>query len=156
MSDLSLVSRTRERYHAFFARYEQDPALFADPARFAPYVYDEAKVEAFRRKRESRTDYRGWFLMEGNEIVGDIGFKRIDRDRAEAEIEICLRDDRCKGRGLGTAGLRLALEKAREMGLKTVRASILKGNLRSRRLFARAGFRPVSEDEFFLYERLEL
>ena len=43
---IRLTERTREQSHAFFRTLEQDPALFARPEEFTPYVYDPEEVDA--------------------------------------------------------------------------------------------------------------
>ena len=49
-AEIRLRPMTPEMYHAFFREYENDPDLYLDKNEFAPYVYNEAKVDAYIQK----------------------------------------------------------------------------------------------------------
>ena len=87
-------------------------------------------------------------------MIGDLSIKNIDRQARRCELGLCLAGDRWKNRGYGTRAEQLAVALAfSELGMDTVTACCLPGNVRSRRALEKTGFRPVSrEGDFMLYE----
>ncbi len=152
---LALAESTPALCHAFFRDFKQASELFERPEDFTPYTYDAVRVEAFCAARRSDPKRRHFALLLDGEVIGDLGFKRIDRAAKTAEAEICLKNDACRNRGYGTAGLRLMLEKGfGELALEQVEADTLSANTRSQRMLKKLGFRLVREDESRRYYRL--
>ena len=152
---LRLTESTPALCHAFFRELKQAPELFERPEDFTPFVYDAQRVEAFCAARRADPKRRQFALLLDGEVIGDLGLKRIDREAKTAEAEICLKNDACRNRGYGTAGLRLMLEKGfAELGLEQIEADTLSANTRSQRMLKKLGFRLVREDESRRYYRL--
>lgn len=69
-------------------------------------------------------------------------FSRSDRADALVLDGICV-DLAARGRGIGTALLRAAADRARRIGARTVRLSVIDVNTRARALYERHGFVPT-------------
>lgn len=146
--DIRLEEETLPLCHAFFKDLEQAPELFENPADFAPYVYDPAEVDRFFARRRTGEDRKYYVILLNGEVIGEVGFKHIDRADGTAELEICLVNDRVKNRDYGTRATRLALQEGFDgLALETVTAESLLNNGRSQRVLKKNGFQPVSADE---------
>lgn len=152
---LALREKTRALCHAFYRGFVQDPDLFMDMSRFAPYRYDPVKVDAYFDRERQRTDKRGFYILLGEDVIGEVGFKHISPSEACCEMEICLQNDKVKNQGYGTAAERLALAYAfSEMGMETVLADCVLKNLRSQHVLEKLGFQLVRQDGTFRYYQL--
>ena len=148
MNAITLHAKTLELCHGFFRGFEQDAALFMDASLYESYVYDPRRVEAFFKAQSQKNDYKGFFVMLEGKPIGDVGFKRIDREKMECELEICMQSDEVKGRGLGTQAIRLALEYGfRELKMERIFADVVLKNERSRHIVEKLGFTLVGGGE---------
>ena len=155
MEELTLHERTLPLCLEFYRGFEQDKVLFADPALYAPYTFDAAKAEAFFLRRQSQADRQGFYILLEGRVIGDVGFKHIDRVNQSCELEICMQNDRFKNRGYGTRAELLALRYAfGPLGMQTVLADTTLQNTRSQHVLEKVGFRPTGEDKTFRYYRL--
>lgn len=75
------------------------------------------------------------------QLIGTCGLHGFDEARSSAEVGCLLRRDRW-GQGLMPEALTLLFGWARQQGIRTLRADIDAGNLRSQALFSRLGFEP--------------
>lgn len=136
---LTLRTMTREEMHASRQKYVSDPVM--DPN---PYVYDPEKVDALYDKNLARAETYpvvGVFTAEGD-LIGELDFKRVDREASRCELGIMLLDDRYKGQGYGGEAFAMALAYAFEgLGLDQVFADTMGSNLRMQRILDRLGFR---------------
>ena len=152
---VSLTPATLPLCHAFFRDFEQAPELFEDRSLVSPYVYDAEKVNAWFSERQARENERRFYVLLEQEVIGELVLKRIDPENRRCELGICLKNDRFKNHGYGTAALRRGLRCAfEELGLETVLADSLLQNTRSQRSLQKAGFRFVSEDGHFKYYQI--
>jgi RimJ/RimL family protein N-acetyltransferase len=85
-----------------------------------------------------------FFVVEDGEVVGDCGWFGPPDEDGEVEIGYGLAPS-ARGRGLGTAAVRLLLDWVTAAGARSVRAEVLPGNEVSLRLLARLGFEDVGE-----------
>jgi uncharacterized protein YhfF/RimJ/RimL family protein N-acetyltransferase len=84
-----------------------------------------------------------WLVVDDGRIAGSIA---IDgRDAASAQLRWFLLDPALQGGGLGQRMLDRALDFCRQRGLPRVHLSTFAGLDAARRLYERAGFRPVHE-----------
>ena len=149
--DIALTPMTRPLCHEYFRGFENDPDIFMDMSRFAPYEYTPEKVERHFERQQS-PDRLMFFIMLDGAPVGEVGFKHIDREKKECELTIHLQNDRVKGRGIGTAAERLALDYAFDvLGMETVNADAVLKNKRSQHVMGKVGFTFVREDDTFRY-----
>ncbi len=154
-AELRLAPSTRELCRAFYRVFEHDPALFEDPSELVPFVYDEAAADARFDRRRERTDNRPYYILLGDEVIGEVVLKHVDPEKKSCELGIMLVNDTVKNKGYGTAAERLALRIAfEELGMETVLADTLRANARSQHVLEKLGFRLVSEDEHLKYYRL--
>ena len=101
MSAVALCEMTRERSHAFYRAYENDPALFMDMDRFEPFVYRPEWVDA--RFDAHRQQGRKMFaVMLGEWVIGELELKQIDREARTCVLGIALQNDAEKEKGYGT------------------------------------------------------
>ena len=141
--------------HAFFKALKQAPELFEKPEDFRPYEYDPARVDAFYAARKARDDRKDYVILLGEDVIGELAIKRIRREKAEGELEICLTCDEVKNRDFGSRAVRLGLERAfGELGLETVLADTLLHNTRSQRVLQKNGFRTTGQDGRFRFFRV--
>ena len=100
---------TRELCRRFYREFENDPAIYVDMSRFAPYVYDEAAVDR-RFDAQQVPDRRAFLVMLGERPVGEVILKYIDWDKRECSLSIHMVNDSVKNKGYGTQAERLAVE----------------------------------------------
>lgn len=149
-----LVEPTRELMHRYYSQFERDPDLYMDMALFSPYVYDREKVDL--SYDHPKNDRAMFLIMRGEEIVGEVGLKKIDSVNGECELTIHMRDDSVKGLGYGTQAEKLMLRYAfEELGMNAVKADSVLKNTRSRHVLEKIGFRFLKEDGIFRYYRIE-
>ncbi len=80
-----------------------------------------------------------------NQRVGIIWYGEIRGDRKDIIfIYDILIDERFRGRGYGTATLRLVEERARELGKKRITLHVFAHNERARKLYEELGYRPTN------------
>lgn len=136
---MTLRTMTRAEFHAGRQRYVSDPVMDANP-----YHYDANTVDdAYEKLLAQAETYPvvGIFLIDGTHI-GELAFKRINRETNRCELGIMLYDDAFKGQGLGGKAFSLAVDHAfSALGLQAVYADTMGGNLRMQRILARLGFR---------------
>ena len=153
--EISLRVMTRALCRELYKGWENDPAIYADMALFAPYRYDEKAVDRYfdARQDPSRVLFA---IMRDGVPIGEVQLKRIDRARGECTLSIHMQNDAMKGRGYGTAAERLALGYAfDELGLTAVNADAVIKNTRSQHVLEKAGFRFVGEADGFRYYRCQ-
>ena len=152
---LRLLPSTKELCRAYYQVFEHDPALFEDESQMVPYVYDEAEADARFERRRARVNNRPFYILVGEQVIGEVVLKNLNAEEKSCELGICLVNDRWKNRGYGTAAERLALDYAfHTLGMETVYADALLKNTRSQHVLQKLGFRYISEDEHFKFFRL--
>lgn len=148
---ITLTPMTRPLCHEYFRHFERDPDLFMDMALFAPYEYTQEKADRYFEKQQSPDRAMFLILLDGAP-VGEVGFKRIDREKKTCELTIHLQNDGVKNRGVGTAAERLALDYAfGVLGMEAVDADAALKNKRSQHVLEKVGFTFVREDDTFRY-----
>ena len=153
---LSLAPMNRARMHEYFQRLIPDPSLFLNPAECRPFSYDAAWVDAFFDARQRRKDCVFFAVLLEGAVIGDVGVKHIDLERASGELTIHLTHDGVKNRGFGTWAERRMLEYAFEhLELQTVTADAVLTNGRSQHVLEKLGFHQSGEDESFRYYQLK-
>ena len=152
---LSLKEATLPLCHAFYQRFVHAPELFEDKSAIPQYRYDPERVEKYYADRQELPDRRYYYILLGGEVIGELVFKKIDPESKSCELGICLVNDDCKNRGLGTAALRMALALGfGALGLETILADSLLSNARSQHVLLKLGFRFTAEDAHFKYYRI--
>ena len=152
---LSLKEATLPLCHAFYQRFVHAPELFEDKSAIPQYRYDPERVEKYYADRQGLPDRRYYYIMLGGEVIGELVFKKIDPESKSCELGICLVNDDCKNRGLGTAALRMALALGfGALGMETILADSLLSNARSQHVLLKLGFRFTAEDAHFKYYRI--
>ncbi len=156
MSDIFLLSATRELVHDYYKEFEADPDIFMDMEQFQPYRYDPQKVDTYYDAKIDRADRRVFYIMQDSTAVGELLLKNIDLDAGFCELSIHLKNDTVKNRGFGTQAEKLALQYAFEiLGLQTVFADCVQKNARSQHVLEKVGFLPIKEDDRFKYYRFD-
>ena len=153
---LSLAPMNRARMHEYFRCFIPDPSLFLDPAECRPFSYDAAWVDAFFDARQRRGDCVFFAILLEGAVIGDVGIKHVDPERASGELTIHLTHDGVKNRGFGTWAEGRMLEYAFEhLKLQTVTADAVLTNGRSQHVLEKLGFHQSGEDESFRYYQLK-
>ena len=149
--DITLTPMTRPLCHEYFRDFENDPDIFMDMSRFAPYEYTPEWVDRYFEKQQA-PDRVMFLIMLDGKPVGEVGFKHIDQEKKECELTIHLQNDGVKNRGVGAAAERLALDYAFDvLGMETVNADAVLKNKRSQHVLEKVGFTLVGEDDAFRY-----
>ena len=155
MENMLLIPLTRKLCHAFYRRFENDPAVFAPGQEFKAYIYDEAWVDKYWREQDV-PDRRVFVILLDGEMIGEIKLKYIEFDKRECSMGIHLLNDSVKGKGYGTQAEKMILDYAFDaLGMKAVNADALIGNTRSQHVMEKVGFRFVRQDATFRYYRCE-
>lgn len=107
-----------------------------------------------------RMQVYGLFRRSDDRLVGTLKAFDFNPERTRCEIGIEILDHGDYGRGLGSEGLRHFLALLKDQGLITVFGLIHPDNARSRRFFARAGFRETgrvldAQDPGMVFVRVE-
>lgn len=148
---VKLQVMTMEQCHAFYREFENDPAV----GHYYEFHYDPAWVDAYfdRNQTPDRCLLAIWL---GDKIIGECKLKDIDFENRTCRMGIHLLNDSVKERGYGTQAERLILRHAFEtMDMQTVFADAVLGNLRSRHVLQKVGFRETGQDETFAYYRCD-
>lgn len=149
--NIRLCSMTKDLCRTYMQGFIVDPALFADPSAYKPYVYEESACDAyFERHRQLGRIHLA--ILAQDHAIGEIILKKIDWDRKHCTMGISMQCDRYKNRGYGTQAEILALDYAfGELGMHTVYADALLGNLRSQHVLKKVGFIETHRDDSFVY-----
>jgi len=117
---------------------------FADPEVVRNAFFGESAVDQGERIRADAHDTGRvvWTVVDGNDLaVGWIQLSGIDQLIEMTAMIAYVVASAARGRGAGTAAVRAVSDCAlRALGLKSVRADVLTGNIASRRVLARTGF----------------
>ena len=154
-----LTAMTPEMYHLYFREYENDPELYPDKEKYTPFTYSAEKVDQYIRRQIDQNRIT-LAVMAGeeiasDEIAGEIVFKNIEKHKC-ATLSISLKNDRFKGRGIGTQAERLAIRYAfRDLDIPTLYADAVQTNARSQHVLEKAGFLFTHEDRDFKYYRID-
>ena len=155
MSELSLRIMTRELCHTFYKHFENDPDIYMDMNRFAPYKYDERKVEDYFDAQQ-KSNRIVFMLMLGEFPIGEIKLKDIDRTKKECSLGIHLQNDLVKGKGYGTMGEKMAIKYAFDkLEMQAINADVVLKNTKSQHILEKLGFCYLRCDDTFKYYRLE-
>ncbi len=141
---------TDEMYLRYFQEYENDPDLYLDKEKFAPYVFSEEKVMQYigRQRDLNRVTLA---IMYDDEMAGEILIKNI-RAKECATLGISLKNDKYKNRGIGTGAERLAVQYVfHELEIPVLYADTIKTNARSQRVLEKAGFSRIREEDDLIY-----
>ena len=155
---IELMPMTRERMRAFYRGFVYDPDIFTDMElfeRLKESPYNEEKVDALFDRRSREEDRVFFAVMLDGRVIGEVGFKHIDRERKDCELSINMQNDFVKNRGYGTEAERQAVRYAFErLGMESVRAETVLKNARSRHVLEKLGFVPEGERDGFRLYRL--
>ena len=155
---ITLSPMTRAYMHELFQGFEYDPGIFLDMAlyeRAKSSGYDPKKVDALFDRNSRKDDRLSFAVLLGENVIGQVDLKRIDRTAKTCEFSIHLKSDEVKNRGYGTQAERLAIAYAFDtLGMEAVLADAVEKNRRSQRVLEKLGFSLVSEGNGFKYYRL--
>ena len=148
---VTLLPMTRQMCHDFYQGFVNDPAI----GHYYEFQYDPAWVDAYYDRNRSGDRQLFGIVLEGR-ILGEIKLKDIDREGKSCRMGIHLQHDSLKGQGYGTQAERLILRHAfGPMGMQTVYADAVLGNMRSRHVLQKVGFYETGQDETFAYYRCD-
>lgn len=152
---LILRTMTRDEFHQSRRVYVADPVMDPDP-----YVYDVEKVdETYDRYTAREADYPtvGIFTPDGK-VIGELSFKRIDREKRRCELGIMMLNDSHKGQGYGGEAFRMAVDYAFDvLDLDAIYADTMGSNTRMQRILSRLGFHCFLrlEECYDMHDRFE-
>lgn len=92
-----------------------------------------------------------WVIWHGEEVVGRVNLSNIARGVFQNANLGYWVDHRHTGRGLATAAVRFALQRAVDLGLHRVEAGTLATNAASQAVLRRCGFQQFGEAERYLF-----
>lgn len=153
MEDITLRLMTRELCRELYKDWQNDPAIYMDMDKFAPYCYNEAAVDRYFDARNTLS--RVFFaIMRDSKPIGELQLKQIDRERKECTLSIHLQNDFVKGRGYGTEAEKQALKYAFDtLKMNAVNADSVIKNTRSQHVLEKVGFNFIEEKDGFKYYR---
>ena len=148
---VTICPMTRQMCHTFYQGFQNDPAI----GHYYEYVYTPEIADSYF-ERNSVLGKMLFAILVGNQIVGEVKLKKIDRETRECSMGIHLQNDFVKGKGYGTQAERLVLQYAfEELGMVAVNAKAVLKNTRSQHVLEKVGFRYTHEDDTFKYYRCE-
>ena len=149
--NITITPMTRPLCHEFYQGFENDPDIFMDMSRFAPYEYTPERADRYFEEQQT-SDRIVFMVMESGRPIGEVKLKYIDQTTKHCSLGIHLQNDRVKNRGVGSAAERLALDYAfNVLGMETVNADAVLKNKRSQHVMEKVGFVYVHEDGTFRY-----
>ena len=87
-------------------------------------------------------DVAQFIIMDGETPVGSVYLRDIDRVNRKCEYGIFIGEDSCRGKGIGSAAARLALEYAfEELKMNRVFLRVFADNKQAVRSYEKAGFK---------------
>ena len=155
MDEITLQIMSREQCHELYMGWENDPAIYRNPASFQQYQYDAEAVDRYYDAKQSPSRVLFAIVKDGR-TIGELHLKSIDWTKKECTLSIHMQNDAGKGKGYGTKAERLALEYAfTVMGMNVVCADAIVKNIRSQHVLEKVGFTFVKEENGFRYYRCE-
>lgn len=153
-AEVTLEPMTPEMYHAFFREYQNDLDLYIDKKAYAPYVYEEEKVNRYIQ-RQIDLNRKPFAIMAGGEIVGELIIKNIVECQC-ATLGLTMKNTRYKDRGFGTKAELLAIQYVfNELDIPTLYADAILSNKRSQHVLEKVGFRLIKEEGNFRFYRID-
>jgi len=120
-----------------------------------PYAYDHSKCEDYFRKMMADATRRYFAIVVDGKVVGQIYLKHIDWHGKTSSFGIALIDDSVKGKGYGTKAIQLLFDYAFDsLGLETIYADTVLGNVRSQYVLKKLGFIHVRDDANFSFYKI--
>ncbi len=148
---ITLELMTRELCYKLYRDFQNDPDIYQDMTKFAPFVYSEALVDTYFDRQAAKQRIHLAVMLDGQPI-GEVLLKQVDRESSSCVLGIHLQNDAVKGKGYGTCAEALTVEYAFErLRLTTVYADTVRKNTRSQHVLEKVGFRFTHEDELFRY-----
>ena len=132
------------------------PITEADTDKIVKWRNAPSVMEHFiYRTALTREGHLGWFrnrvqtgevaqfmILDGETGVGSVYLRDIDPENKKCEYGIFIGEDSCRGKGVGTAAAKLALDYAfGELGLNRVFLRVFADNIRAIKSYEKAGFR---------------
>ena len=152
---ITIEIMTRELCNKLYRDFQNDPCIYEDMAKFAPFTYQEAWVNAYFDRQAAKQRIYFAVMLDGQPI-GEVLLKQINQENRSCVLGIHLQNDTVKGKGYGTCAETLAIEYAFDrLGLATVYADAVRKNTRSQHVLEKVGFRFIREDETFRYYKIE-
>jgi len=153
-AEVTLEPMTPEMYHAFFREYQNDLDLYIDKKAYAPYVYEEEKVNRYIQ-RQIDLNRKPFAIMADGEIVGELIIKNIVQCQS-ATLGLTMKNTRYKDRGFGTKAELLAIQYVfNELDIPTLYADAILSNKRSQHVLEKVGFRLIKEEGNFRFYRID-
>lgn len=151
---VTLRPMTAEMYHAYYREYQNDPDLYVDKSKCAPYLYVPEGVDRYIQRQIDL--HRICFaIMLGDEMAGEIILKNVE-PRKCATLSISMKNAAYKDRGIGTKAERLAVDYVfRELDIPVLYADTLLTNTRSQHVLEKVGFRYLRTEGDFKYYCIE-
>lgn len=152
---ICLRTFTREEYHQFWESYIPDPVM--DPN---PYTYDKEKVNIRYDsivEKDSCYPRVGIFLSDET-LIGELSFKRINREKSQCELGIALVNDKFKGLGYGTEAIEMAINYVfNTLQLNYIYADTMGSNFKMQKIFNKLGFEFINIEEhcYDMHDRWE-
>ena len=125
--------------------------------------WDPRREESFFTQRGQREDIEAklvaahhglvvpWLVMHGTDVVGRVNLNNIVRGVFQNASVGYWVDHAHTGRGLATAAVDFAVERAEALGLHRLEAGTLAHNVASQRVLARSGFEQYGEAKDYLF-----
>ena len=154
-SEITLRPMTRTLCHRLYRGWENDESIYMDMSLFKPYEYSAERVDRYFDKKQEPTRVL-LAVMRGEEPIGELQLKEINREAGSCVLSIHLQNDAVKGLGYGTEAERQAIGYAfHTLGLHTVLADTVLKNKRSQHVLEKVGFHFERQEGEFRYYRME-
>lgn len=149
-----LLPMTAEMYHEYFKEYQNDLDLYIDKGAYAPYTYEEEKVNRYIQ-RQVDLNRKVFAIMFHDEMVGELLIKNIVENES-ATLGLAMKNAKYKDRGFGTKAEQLAIQYVfNELDIPVLYADSIVSNTRSQHVLEKVGFKLIKEDGDFKYYRID-
>lgn len=124
----------------YFAKWWRDKELIRlTSGNFKPLSDNEIKNQVKEMVEDSNSWH--WMIQSDDKIIGHINLNKSDNEKAE--LQIVIGEKEFWGQGIGQQASTQAIQKAKNLGFKTIYIEVRPENFRAINLYQRLGFKNL-------------
>lgn len=129
---------------AQFAVWMNDFSVTDYTGRSHAIVTDEAEMAWYENTQKTGECIMSIIKIENDELIGNIGFHKIDHLNRYAELGIMIGENKNRSKGYGTEAIKLLLDFGfNYLNLHNITLTLLSANERAKRCYEKAGFKEA-------------
>lgn len=141
--NIYLAPISREHLHQF-AKWVNDFSVTDYIGRSHAIVTDDAELAWYEGTQKNNECIMSIIKCENDEVIGNIGFHKIDHLNRYAELGIMIGENKDRSKGYGTEAIKLLLDFGfNYLNLHNITLTLLSVNDRAKRCYEKAGFKEA-------------